>query len=147
MVTAPTEETAIRVAMPGDPGRHPPGRGGYPSMTAGIASPFPAFVIARRAPIGAGFLGLTAVVLDGVVGRVIPLGALAIIRPGGISPRVVGGHFAGIIRNAPLAGIGMERGVTRVPARRAAVAAGLTGAVVAGARHVGVAGVAVPALL
>jgi hypothetical protein len=63
-----------------------PARDSYPSMTAGIASPFPGVAIAGRRPIGEGFLGLTAVALQGVVGCVIPLVALAIIRSGRISP-------------------------------------------------------------
>src|ERR1039457_5827538 len=113
-------------------------------MTAGIVSPFPAVVIAGLGTIGERFLRLTAVVLEGVVGRVIPLGTLAIIGPSGIGPRVVGGRFAGIIRNAPLAGIGMESGVIGVPARGSAVASGLGGAVVTGARRVRVAGGAGP---
>src|SRR5450631_2815891 len=104
--------------MPGRAGRTgPPSacRDGYGSMTAGIAAPFPAVVIAGRGAIGEGFLRFAGVVLEGLVGRVIPLGALAIT--GGISPGVVGRRFAGIIRIARLAGIRAERGVTRVPAR------------------------------
>jgi hypothetical protein len=64
-------------------------------MTAGIASPFPGVVIAGGTPIGEGFPGLAVVALHGVVGGVIPLVALAIIRPGRISPRVVGDRLPG----------------------------------------------------